>query len=219
MEKYRGQRHRLFSKFDQGIQLDEEGWYSVTPELIARHIAIKCAQSSQSSVIVDAFCGVGGNTIQFAHYFDRVIAVDISSERLEMARINSKIYGVEDRITFICGDFIKLLPTLASQLNLARPPVFLSPPWGGPKYLDSVFYDLDQTKPVDVKSLVNLCREWLSNELILFLPRNSNIQQLLDVVEEIENGSHSDLKSLKCELELNYFGDKLKTMTIFIGSG
>ncbi len=39
-----------------------EGWFSVTPEKIARHIAKRC----RCDVIVDAFCGVGGNTIQFA---------------------------------------------------------------------------------------------------------------------------------------------------------
>jgi trimethylguanosine synthase len=42
--------------------LSIEGWFSVTPEKIARHIAKRC----RCDVIVDAFCGVGGNTIQFA---------------------------------------------------------------------------------------------------------------------------------------------------------
>jgi len=40
-----------------------ESWFSVTPEKIAAHIADKCATEG---VIVDAFCGCGGNTIQFA---------------------------------------------------------------------------------------------------------------------------------------------------------
>jgi RNA cap guanine-N2 methyltransferase len=39
-----------------------EGWYSVTPEKLAEHIAFRCA----SDVIIDAFCGCGGNAIQFA---------------------------------------------------------------------------------------------------------------------------------------------------------
>jgi hypothetical protein len=38
-DKYWAQRRRLFTKFDDGIQLDEESWYSVTPEVIANHIA------------------------------------------------------------------------------------------------------------------------------------------------------------------------------------
>lgn len=49
-------------RFDDGIRLDRESWFSVTPENVARHIANKC----QYDVVVDAFCGAGGNTIQFA---------------------------------------------------------------------------------------------------------------------------------------------------------
>jgi trimethylguanosine synthase len=40
--------------------MDEESWYSVTPEHIARHIAERC----RCDLIVDGFCGVGGNAIQ-----------------------------------------------------------------------------------------------------------------------------------------------------------
>ena len=39
-----------------------EGWFSVTPEKIAHHIAERC----RSNVIIDAFTGCGGNAIQFA---------------------------------------------------------------------------------------------------------------------------------------------------------
>lgn len=43
-----------------------EGWFSVTPEKIAEHIAVRVAQAFNCDTIVDAFCGVGGNAIQFA---------------------------------------------------------------------------------------------------------------------------------------------------------
>ena len=45
--------------------MDEEGWFSVTPESIARHHAVKCGDG----IIVDCFTGVGGNAIQFAQRF------------------------------------------------------------------------------------------------------------------------------------------------------
>jgi hypothetical protein len=35
LNKYWYQRRRLFRRFDEGIQLDDQGWYSVTPEIIA----------------------------------------------------------------------------------------------------------------------------------------------------------------------------------------
>lgn len=60
--KYWRHRYCLFSKFDEGVQLDEEGLYSVTPEAIARHQAERC----RPGVVLDGFTGVGGNAIQFA---------------------------------------------------------------------------------------------------------------------------------------------------------
>ena len=39
LEKYWLQRYSLFSRFDEGIQVDDQGWYSVTPEVIAAHHA------------------------------------------------------------------------------------------------------------------------------------------------------------------------------------
>lgn len=41
LRKYWFQRYRLWERYDQGpgIRMDEESWYSVTPENIARHIA------------------------------------------------------------------------------------------------------------------------------------------------------------------------------------
>ena len=70
--KFWYKRHHLFSKFDQGIMIDsEESWYSITPEKIAIQIAKRC----RCNIIVDAFCGVGGNTIQFAKICAHVIAI------------------------------------------------------------------------------------------------------------------------------------------------
>lgn len=44
-----------------------ESWYSVTPEKIAEHIAERC----RCELIIDAFCGCGGNAIQFAFTCER----------------------------------------------------------------------------------------------------------------------------------------------------
>ncbi|XP_061696403.1 trimethylguanosine synthase isoform X2 [Syngnathoides biaculeatus] len=67
LAKYWAQRYRLFSRFDEGIKLDREGWFSVTPEKIAEHIALRVESSlSNTQLVIDAFCGVGGNSIQFA---------------------------------------------------------------------------------------------------------------------------------------------------------
>jgi len=43
--KYWAQRWRLFSRFDSGIQLDKEGWYSTSPERLASHVAERIART------------------------------------------------------------------------------------------------------------------------------------------------------------------------------
>lgn len=67
MFKYWYRRFMLFSRFDQGVRLDRESWFSVTPETVAAHTAQRC----KCDLIVDAFCGSGGNTIQFAMTCER----------------------------------------------------------------------------------------------------------------------------------------------------
>lgn len=42
----------------------------------------------------------------------RVIAIDIDPQKVEMALNNAKVYGVENYIDFIVGDFLQLAPSL-----------------------------------------------------------------------------------------------------------
>ncbi len=123
-QKYWNRRYDLFSKFDEGIQLDEVSLYQTTPEEIALHQAKKM----NCKTIVDAFCGAGGNAIAFAKVCDKVIAIELNPERLEMAKNNAKIYGVYDKIEFILGDFFQEAPKYKTE------GVFLDPLWGGPSY-------------------------------------------------------------------------------------
>lgn len=115
-DKYWAQRRRLFSRFDQGIKLDAEGWYSVTPEIIADHVARRVADlatkhvipydSSQGIVVFDAFCGCGGNTIAFgkmpSNIISKVVCVDTDRSKLLKAAHNASLYGIpKDKLVFI----------------------------------------------------------------------------------------------------------------------
>jgi RNA cap guanine-N2 methyltransferase len=145
--KYWDQRYRLFSRFDKGVRMDAESWYSVTPESIAQHIAQHCLRAlagtrnisrkalkkakkialyiereqaklsmhngsvdmdtdvcktavsegkgeqemkvkvrAKVGLMLDLFCGSGGNTIPLAAVCEAVIAVDLIEDRLQDAR-------------------------------------------------------------------------------------------------------------------------------------
>jgi len=124
LSKYWHQRHRLFSRFDDGIQLDDEGWFSVTPEQIANHVAgrlqelivqqLQQQQQQQQAalstpggaptavagaepfVLLDAFGGCGGNSIAFAKVpqISAVVCVDVDREKLRRAAHNAALYGI-----------------------------------------------------------------------------------------------------------------------------
>ncbi|RZF39452.1 hypothetical protein LSTR_LSTR000973 [Laodelphax striatellus] len=195
--KYWQQRYRLFSRFDAGIRLDAESWYSVTPEKVAAHIAERC----RCDLAVDAFCGAGGNTIQLAFTCERVIAIDIDPVKVELAKQNAAVYGVADRIEFVVGDFVRLAPSLVADV------VFLSPPWGGPDYLSQPSYSLDSIlAPVGGQQLFTLA-SCVSHNVAYFLPRNTNVDEVTKLA-----GPGGEV-----ELEQNFLDKKLISITAYFG--
>ncbi|XP_066272949.1 trimethylguanosine synthase-like [Branchiostoma lanceolatum] len=194
--KYWAQRYRLFFKFDHGIKMDREGWFSVTPEKIAYHIAERC----RCDLIVDAFCGVGGNAIQFAFTCERVIAIDIDPVKLDCARHNAAIYGVADRIEFLQGDFLQLAEGLKADV------VFLSPPWGGPDYLTADVFDIKTMIVPDGYKIFEKTKE-ITDNIAYFVPRNADVEQLVSLAGP----------GGRVEVEQNFLNRKLKTVTAYYG--
>ena len=169
LEKYFVQRYMLFSRYDAGVALDEEGWYSVTPEVVAQHMAERC----RCDLILDAFCGVGGNAIQFAFTCERVVAVDLDAARLRLARHNSRVYEVDDRIEWLQGDFFALAPG-----HMQCDVVFLSPPWGGPEYAKEASFDLvTMMGGLDGAAILRHALR-LAPSVAYFLPRNADVAQV-----------------------------------------
>ncbi|KAJ2821758.1 RNA methylase protein [Coemansia erecta] len=215
VQKFWRRRHDYFWKYDERIQIDEIGWYSVTHEVIAEDTAARVSQlynhrhpakpstkdlSYGRLCVVDAFCGVGGNTIKFATWCEHVIAIDIDETRLEMARHNARVYGVEDRIEFILGDFYKLAPMLSADI------VYLSPPWGGLEYNSTPVFDLDSLPFHTAQEWMDRAR-MISENVVYYLPRNCDPNQLADLCPD---GS-------ACDVELNYIDGYLKAITAYYG--
>jgi len=115
-------RRRLFSRWFEGVQVDDTGLYSATPEALAIEFT-----NMASGVVFDATCGVGSMAIAAAlnPRVSKVIAVDTDASRLDMAKHNAKIYGVLDRLEFIHGDSNEIISDHSPNLVIA------DPPWGG----------------------------------------------------------------------------------------
>ncbi|KAK1433484.1 hypothetical protein QVD17_10394 [Tagetes erecta] len=198
ISKYWCQRYILFSKYDDGIQMDEEGWFSATPECIANHHAFRCG----SGIIVDCFTGVGGNAIRFAPKSTHIIAIDIDPKKIEYAQHNAAIYGVTDLIEFITGDCFILAQKLKADV------IFLSPPWGGPEYVKARNFDINtMLKPHDGQFLFNVAKD-VAPRIVMFLPRNVDVDQLAEL-------SLSANPPWTLEVEKNFVNGKLKAITAY----
>lgn len=198
--KYWAHRHSLFSMYDRGVRMDAEGWYSATPEAVA---ASQAARAAPGDLVVDAFAGCGGNSIQFAARGCHVVAVEIDPRKVELAAHNARVYGVEDRIEFVIGDFFRLAPFLKADW------VFLSPPWGGPSYIQAPVYTLDMLKPKDGYATFQAAQKIAPN-IMMFLPRTVDVSQ----VEEL---SWLSCPPLDFESEENYVCHRLKGITAYFG--
>lgn len=98
-----------------------------------------------------------------------MIAIDIDPWKIQCARNNAKVYGVENKIEFIVGDFLQLAPKLKADV------VFLSPPWGGPRYCKRRVFDIKFIE--DAKDIFKAAQR-ISTSVAYFLPRNVNIRQV-----------------------------------------
>ncbi|CAN6300637.1 unnamed protein product [Urochloa humidicola] len=131
-----------------------------------------------------------------------VIAVDIDPQKIDCAHHNASIYGVNDHIDFIVGDFINITPHLKGET------AFMSPPWGGPDYAKVDVYDMKgMLKPCDGYSLFKL-GTMIASRVVMFLPRNVDLNQLADMALSVD-------PPWAVEVEKNFLNGKLKSITAY----
>ncbi|ORC88625.1 putative PIMT protein [Trypanosoma theileri] len=177
VEKYYGQRHRLWSRFDEGVWMTKRGWFEVTPENIARSSSKIHQTLKKRGSVLELFCGCGGDTVQLARVYDKVIAVDIDIDAIEAAKHNVAVYGVSDRVSFICSDIRSL-----KVEDFSVDAVHCSPPWGGEMYCAGPFFDIDKSLEETIGMKFSKLFEFIlgfSKNITMFLPRNILLYSLI----------------------------------------
>lgn len=250
--------------------------------------------SSFRCVLLDAFCGCGGNAISFAkrpsNEISLVIAVDKDRDKLRKAANNAKIYGISiDKIIFIEADAIRIMKTcyLSGKLimrqncydnveqncilstqnqSISNVPttelchgykiggiqnlpstidaIFLSPPWGGPNYMDvgtcgfeikkhirihseeKMIIDSNESGtvqlPQDCAKKIN--EEVTNGEMLLKISSKATTQQnVIFFLPKNINGIELGKSALEAgykgvvEMEQNVMNGKTKTVTAYFG--
>ncbi|KAF8424918.1 RNA cap guanine-N2 methyltransferase-domain-containing protein [Tirmania nivea] len=194
-------------------------WYEVTPEAIAAKIAEKMLAPFQvgGAVVLDAFCGIGGNTIQFALRPEckRVIALDTDPNAIWCARRNCERYGVEGKVVFLEISFFEWVERerelgTGSEGREGMNVVFCSPPWGGPGYRSWEVFDVEKMKPYGfevvwdgaIKALksprtsttkMNTLRTNTNiAKAAFFIPRTSDLNQLAGYIHKLNPAVSSE---------------------------
>lgn len=192
--------------------MTDNSWFEVTHESIAHKIAehMDHAAPEERAVVLDPFCGVGGNVIALAQSkrWKRVYAIEKDPAALACARHNAEIYGVADRITFFEGDcFEQLNKPDAPLANLIKKHgvIIASPPWGGPSYKSTKTFDLETMEPYSLSVLHDFFTR-LCPYVGLYLPRTSDLQQIAKLVKGQTQVVHYCTNGLSRALCV-YFGD------------
>ena len=107
------------------LEIDEEMWFSVTPEGIAKSHARSFRAVIEAGILLDAFCGLGGDMI---HLRPGIFSVgcDISEARLRTARSLHAQVG-KNQTDYVLANSMSRRSCFRSH---AFHVVYLSPPWG-----------------------------------------------------------------------------------------
>ncbi len=148
------------------ITLTYESVYSVsaaedaeeTTQFILKNFPFACT-------ILDATSNVGGNTINFAKYFEKVYSIEIDDQTYDALKKNVILY-YRKNVECIKGDYTLLKEDFHTDL------VFFDPPWGG------IYYKLNSNIDMYLSG-INIV-DILPDNFVLKAPINYNIESLLN---------------------------------------
>ena len=200
-------RYYYYSKYDKGIKMDYESWYSVTPESIAKYIAL----ITRGKIIIDGFCGSGGNVIQFSKFGKKVYAIDIDKNKIDICKNNCNVYECENNIEFILDDYLNMKGKIKADF------VFLSPPWGGLKYKNSNVYSIKKFMQPNIIDIIRVSLN-VAKFILFYVPRNLDLNELIDLVSFVKNEIESNSgNKLNFDVRILYSNQKIKTLLIIFG--
>ena len=166
------------------ILLDDVSKYSITlpdkahtiSEVTKKNYQLVFPDDDLSNItITDAMACVGGNTLSFSNFFNKVIANEINTTRYQYLVHNMKEYNREN-IVFYNDNYLNLMNKLEQNI------VFIDPPWGGPIYksqykMEIVLQD-EAEKETKLHEMIDILFENSSGtKMIIFkLPINHNIE-------------------------------------------
>jgi tRNA/tmRNA/rRNA uracil-C5-methylase (TrmA/RlmC/RlmD family) len=131
------------------LKLSNIGEYSIARPHIAAKIADSVLEDvGSSSTVTDAFGNMGGMTIALAQRFSKVNTCEIVPTHCEILQNNLEQYGLLEKVTIKCEDYMNVMKTLNQDA------IILDPPWGGTDYKNKKYIDLGLNN-VNIVCIIN----------------------------------------------------------------
>jgi 16S rRNA G966 N2-methylase RsmD len=176
-------------------------------------------------VITDMTAGVGGNILNFAHYFKYVNGIEIDPIRCQYLQHNVELYEFIN-VNYYSDNAIKLL---IEEDDLVQDIIFFDPPWGGKDYknfsdlrlqfgLGEEIDSIIETKSKSPIPSVNSNQSKLTdNSNQIKLADNSNQIKLTDNSNQIkltDNSTQVNLYSIECVCKLLFEKSRNKMIVL-----
>lgn len=161
------------------LQFDQEGLYSITNHVeayIISNIILSNFINNLQLNIIDCTAGIGGNTISFCKFFNKVTSIEINEKRFIILKNNINIYLNEKKnnIKLLNMNCIEYIKENKNNYNI----FFFDPPWGGPEYKKKKKIRLN----LDIYTLKNIVDLLINKEKIIVfkLPFNYDFSEFSD---------------------------------------
>lgn len=163
------------------IRFSNVSLFSSTPPDQAKYttellLSYYTKEQLKTKTLTDATACIGGNTWIFADYVKKVIANELSILHAKMLSNNMQILG-KNNVEVLNKNYLSIYLTLTQDI------IFLDPPWGGVNYKkenpDIILLN-EKNEPVKFANIVLSSLQYRCETMILKLPVNYNVQQILD---------------------------------------
>lgn len=180
-------KKKYFHSYIESLNIDKNILRYTTPENIAEYRAIRL----KCDTIIDACCGIGGQSIYFSKYCNHVYAIDMNLKKIKIAKKICKSLNIKN-ITFICSN--SLDPNLISIIKKA----------------DIVFIDPERPSTEDKR-----CFESLSPQVDEIIRLYSKLTSNFAI--ELPPQINQNLICYNCEKEYISLNGKINRLTIYLG--
>ncbi|MBA42501.1 MAG: hypothetical protein CMF62_00640 [Magnetococcales bacterium] len=165
------------------VRITDVGLYSITDYKTANAISELIKDRVGNNItITDATANVGGNTISFAKYFNKVNSVELENLHCDILKHNLKAYELENKVNIFCDDYLKTYPSLTQDV------IFIDAPWGGVNYKKKEVVDLYLGDYVLGKLVTKIASS--TKYIVLKVPKNFNFNRfnhnIIEIIEDYE---------------------------------